>query len=57
MKQRKSGATQFELDVKKRIAAALQLEAEKLGIEIGTNSYHKKSKSRAFKGLRLKDAA
>lgn len=46
-----------KLPSKKRIAAALQLEADKHGVEIGTNSYHRETKSRAFKGLRLKDAA
>jgi hypothetical protein len=37
--------------------SALCIEAEKQGADITADSYDKNTKSRAFKGLRLKDAA
>jgi putative DNA primase/helicase len=46
-----------KLPSKKRIGAALQIAADKCGAEFSTNSHHKETKSRAFKGLRLKEAA
>jgi putative DNA primase/helicase len=42
---------------KQRIAAAIRIAADKVGADVSTESYDRATKSRAFKGLKLKEAA